>query len=162
MNVSIILFIAHQQHNMPQLLGRKVFRQFFHLPLTGLIFALAIISLLHHFMEKKIFVLCACISLNKSIIKAWRKTSVFSLDRFPVLHDIWAAQEHVLKGQNGSQRSTSPRWTMQSHGNSVHRRHTIISTSTNQLWCLSLACSMPSPLTRLIRKQLYLWICSHS
>ena len=37
MNVSInILFVAHQRHNMPQLLGRKFFRQFFHLPLTGL------------------------------------------------------------------------------------------------------------------------------
>ena len=38
MNVSInILFIVHPQHNVPQLLGRKFFRQFFHLPLTGLI-----------------------------------------------------------------------------------------------------------------------------
>ena len=39
MNVSInILFVAHLQHNIPQLLGRKFFRQFFHLPLTGLCF----------------------------------------------------------------------------------------------------------------------------
>ena len=37
MNVSInILFVAHPRHNMPQVLGRKIFRQFFHLPLTGL------------------------------------------------------------------------------------------------------------------------------
>ena len=37
MNVSInILFVAHPGHNMPQLLGRKFFRQFFYLPLTGL------------------------------------------------------------------------------------------------------------------------------
>ena len=36
MNVSIIiLFVAHPQHNMPQLLDGKIFRQFFHLPLTG-------------------------------------------------------------------------------------------------------------------------------
>ena len=38
MNVSInILFVPHLRHNMPQLLGRKFSRQFFHLPLTGLI-----------------------------------------------------------------------------------------------------------------------------
>ena len=37
MNVSInILFLANPRHNMPQLLGRKFIRQFFHLPLTGL------------------------------------------------------------------------------------------------------------------------------
>ena len=37
MNVSInILFVAHPRHNTPQLLGRKFFRQFFHLALTGL------------------------------------------------------------------------------------------------------------------------------
>ena len=37
MNISIsILYVAHPLHNMPQLLGRKFFRQFFHLPLTGL------------------------------------------------------------------------------------------------------------------------------
>ena len=36
MNVSInILFVVHPQHNVPQLLGGKFFRQFFHLPLTG-------------------------------------------------------------------------------------------------------------------------------
>ena len=36
MNVSInILFVAHPRHNMPQLLSRKVFRHFFHLPLRG-------------------------------------------------------------------------------------------------------------------------------
>ena len=37
MNVSInILFVAHLRHHMPLLWGRKFFRQFFHLPLTGL------------------------------------------------------------------------------------------------------------------------------
>ena len=37
MNVSIhILFVAHPRHNMRQLLGRKIFRQFFQLPLTSL------------------------------------------------------------------------------------------------------------------------------
>ena len=37
MNVSInILLVAHPRLNMPQLLGGKFFRQFFHLPLTGL------------------------------------------------------------------------------------------------------------------------------
>ena len=35
MNVSInILFVAHSRQNMLQLLGRKFFRQFFHLPLS--------------------------------------------------------------------------------------------------------------------------------
>ena len=37
MNVSIIiLFVRHPRHKMPQLLDRKIFRQFLHLPLTGL------------------------------------------------------------------------------------------------------------------------------
>ena len=37
MNVSInILFVAHLQRNVPQLLSQKIFRQFFHMPLTGL------------------------------------------------------------------------------------------------------------------------------
>ena len=37
MNVLInILFVAHLRHNMPQLLGRKIFTHFFHLPLTCL------------------------------------------------------------------------------------------------------------------------------
>ena len=36
-NVSInILFVAHPLRNVPQLLGRKIFRQFFHMPLTDL------------------------------------------------------------------------------------------------------------------------------
>ena len=40
MNVSInILFVSHPWHNVLQLLGRKIFRQFFHLPLTGLLIA---------------------------------------------------------------------------------------------------------------------------
>ena len=32
----IILFVAQLRHNMQQLLDRKIFRQFFHMPLTGL------------------------------------------------------------------------------------------------------------------------------